>query len=169
MPTHHATERISEPDQNEESSRTKRCRTKKWMPVSTTAVQQCFCPSFFCPLLTPDSDPFDRATSVTARGPWPKRSSVGKPSQSFQRRNRPRINYARSCEWVTASTSSTTRQLNPDPPLIQERPAASHPAGSKKERRRWDSNPRIMDLQSIALAAWPRRLLLILRNLEKDC
>ena len=28
----------------------------------------------------------------------------------------------------------------------------------KKQRRRRDSNPRIMDLQSIALAAWPRRL-----------
>jgi hypothetical protein len=54
-----------------------------------------FVPSFFCPLLTLDSVPFDRATSATARGPWPKRSSVGKPSQSFQRSNRPRINCAR--------------------------------------------------------------------------
>lgn len=35
------------------------------------------------------------------------------------------------------------------------------------KRRRWDSNPRIMDLQSIALATWPRRL--ILRNLGKGC
>jgi hypothetical protein len=30
---------------------------------------------------------------------------------------------------------------------------------TEKERRRWESNPRIMDLQSTALATWLRRLI----------
>ena len=35
---------------------------------------------------------------------------------------------------------------------------ASHASTKNNQRRRWDSNPRIKDLQSFALATWPRRL-----------
>lgn len=49
------------------------------------------------------------------------------------------------------------------------RGGVARPREKKRKRRRADSNRRIMDLQSIALATWPRRLITESRSADRLC